>query len=175
MRGDHWGRGGWWPLVARFYLRRWTMWLVRCHQVGAMFFHQWIMMYGIIVQQILMLWIGRNKTAKIKYFNNCRVQWLIFTKQTSICAQNTWQLDATSITYSDRNCECHNGMRLLRQEVSTGQRSLRVILILCMVPLIVKLTYNYCVLLYKQLRVKCSTRICNKSLSLLATVCMCHM
>ena len=42
-------------------------------------------------------------------------------------------------------------MRLLCQKVSTEQRSLGVILILCMVPLIVKLTYNYCVLLYKQL------------------------
>ena len=75
-------------------------------------------------------------------------------------------------SYRCRNCEGCNEAAVSR---STEQRSLRVILMLCMVPLIVKLTYNYCVLLYKQLRVKCSTSICNKSLSLLATLCMCHV
>ena len=36
-------------------------------------FHRWMVVYGIVVQQILMLWRGRIKTVRTKHLNSCRV------------------------------------------------------------------------------------------------------
>ena len=53
------------------------------------------------------------------------------------CTKHMVAMDGTSITYSDKNCE---GRKKAAVSRSSERRSLRVILMLCMAPLIVKLT-----------------------------------
>ena len=94
-------------------------------------------------------WIGRTKTAKDKILQQLQSAMInLYKADKYLCTKHMAAMDATSILHTVTEI-VNITMRLLCQEVSTEQRSLRVILILCMVPLIVKLTYNYCVLLYK--------------------------